>query len=476
MLSARIVSARQAGTYYEKDNYYTQQLGEYRGKLKEELALDDLTHATFQRLVYGYHPATGEALKQKKSKLDNDRAAVDLTFTAPKSFSVALELAIGQGDTKLAAKLQELHDTAVNRTLDYVEENQSKTRVQTKGKRREITTGKMLFAKFQHDTSRELDPLLHTHCLGLNFTIDKYGKFRSLEPKDILKSVKQTGLIYRNELAKLAKEAGLDITQTCKKNHFFELTKVPKSLLEASSSRTAQVEELFAKLKKQYPDARESVLMQNAKIGSRKPKKNVDRDEVRAANMQNFENAIGKKELNTLLAALRPKHHPSFGPKIEESKEYKQALTAEVKRIRATIPRAQWRGDYKALEKTLSKNFGDVSVSAVMHEIKRQDQVERAAMGTMEKVLMRELEKSKLNTQEFFRFIEKTPKQKLKQHIEERIENVKDHRITTRRANNRRERVVDRTHQSGYEHAKTAGANYRTLGGTTTERDGGVER
>ena len=475
MLSAETISAKQASSYYQKDNYYTQQIGEYRGKLKEVLGLEDLTHATFRRLCYGYNPTTGEALKQIKDT--DNRAAVDLTFSAPKSFSVALEIAIAQGDTKLANTLQELHDKAVNSTLDYVEENQSKMRVQIKGKRREITTGKLLFAKFQHDTSRELDPYLHTHALAMNFTQDKFGKWRALEAKDILKSEKQTGLIYRNELAKLAKEAGLEIKVTNKMHNFFELTKVPQELLEAASRRRKQVEGLFAELKKKHPKARESTLWQNAAVGSRKPKKNVDRDEVRAANMQNFENAIGKKELNTLLAAIRPKHQHSFGPKLEETKEYKQALSAEVKRIRATIPRAQWRGDYKALEKTLAKNFGEVSVSAVMHEIKRQDQVERTTMGTMEKVLMRELEKSKLNTQEFFRYIEKTPKQKLKQHIEERIENVKEHRITTRRAErDRRERVVDRTYQSGYEHAKTAGANYRTPNGIATERDGGRER
>jgi len=67
MLSLRKLSLNQASTYYSEDNYYTKQVGEYYGKLKEELGLNDLTHESFNQLLQGINPGTGESLVHSKA-------------------------------------------------------------------------------------------------------------------------------------------------------------------------------------------------------------------------------------------------------------------------------------------------------------------------------------------------------------------------------------------------------------------------
>ena len=61
MTTVRKLGMAQASTYYSKDNYYTQERGEFFGKLKAELGLGgDLTHENFTQLLEGVNPSTGE--------------------------------------------------------------------------------------------------------------------------------------------------------------------------------------------------------------------------------------------------------------------------------------------------------------------------------------------------------------------------------------------------------------------------------
>jgi conjugative relaxase-like TrwC/TraI family protein len=442
MRSARVVSAGQAGTYYEKDNYYTQQLGEYRGKLKEELGLEDLTHASFQRCVYGYHPQTGEKLIQSRQG-DNKRAAVDLTFSAPKSLSVALELALAKGDTKLATILQDVHNRAVNDALDKVEQDYAQARITINGKRQKITTGNLLFAKFQHDTSREIDPQLHTHCLAFNFTKDKQGKYRSLEAKALLCTNKASGLFYRNQLAFYLKEAKIDFEITNDKLGFLELKGVPKELLKEFSKRAKQVEEEIERQKLKFPNLKSSKVAQIAKTTSRKGKpKKLDREEVRKINLEQIEKTLGKDGSKKLLKDLQPKQSFFSKPqKIDYEKEVKQA--------RIKVARNLWQSAEKTVSRAIVLNFGKADATKLDSTYKRQEKIEKAQMQSMHALVVEQLKLSKLDTQKLFECD--------KDEIKERIENVREHnrnREYTR--GNDRERTLNHTHAVDYGNIKAA--------------------
>ena len=49
-------------------------------------------------------------------------------------------------------------------------------------------TGNMVIARYDHDTSRELDPMLHSHLVAANLTWDHVeGKWNALQASEILR-------------------------------------------------------------------------------------------------------------------------------------------------------------------------------------------------------------------------------------------------------------------------------------------------
>ena len=82
----------------------------------------------------------------------------DYTFSAPKSVSIA---SLIQKDKRVIAA----HDSAVKTALEVLENRYAQTRVRHgPGIREKVTTGNLIAATFRHETSREQDPQLHTHC------------------------------------------------------------------------------------------------------------------------------------------------------------------------------------------------------------------------------------------------------------------------------------------------------------------------
>ena len=84
------------------------------------------------------------------------RAGRDITFSAPKSVSLA---ALVGGD----ARIVDAHDKAVRKSLAWFENNAAETRLRDPGRGRMVRAGnqKTVVATFRHDTSRNLDPQLH---------------------------------------------------------------------------------------------------------------------------------------------------------------------------------------------------------------------------------------------------------------------------------------------------------------------------
>jgi len=51
------------------------------------------------------------------------------------------------------------------------------TRIRTSGAQGDRLTGNFTAALFTHDTSRALDPHLHTHCIVFNATLERQLEF-----------------------------------------------------------------------------------------------------------------------------------------------------------------------------------------------------------------------------------------------------------------------------------------------------------
>lgn len=81
-----------------------------------------------------------------------------------------------------------------------------------------------------------MDPQLHTHAVVANVTQRADGRWVALESKPLYEDQKLGGMIYRAELAADAQRLGYAVEKTARDGGF-ELSAVPKSLIETFSTR-----------------------------------------------------------------------------------------------------------------------------------------------------------------------------------------------------------------------------------------------
>lgn len=171
MLSVSAVksAANAAGYYEQKDNYYFigEMATEWLGTGAESLGLEGPVKGEVFRAVLEGHLPDGGDLSHMKNGKNTHQPGIDLTFSAPKSVSV---LALVAGDTFLIGA----HKRAVAATLNELEKFAS-TRTMTGGVSALEQTGNLVVATFLHDTSRNLDPQLHTHAIVANATLAAGG-------------------------------------------------------------------------------------------------------------------------------------------------------------------------------------------------------------------------------------------------------------------------------------------------------------
>ena len=133
---------------------------------------------------------------------------------------------------------------AVYETLDWIEKELLETRgwdPETR-KRPRIAGQGMAVAGFQHMTSRDLDPQLHTHCILANMTRIGSGAWRSVEPTLIRRNAKLIGAYYRNELASRLVGMGFAVApRLIGRVPGFELAGYSQDFLDAFSGRRREI-------------------------------------------------------------------------------------------------------------------------------------------------------------------------------------------------------------------------------------------
>lgn len=237
-----VKSAGSAGNYYtDKDNYYViGSMGErWAGKGAEALGLSGgVDQKVFTKVLEGRLP-DGSDLSRTQDGANKHRPGYDFTFSAPKSVSV---MAMLGGDKRLI----EAHNRAVETAIKQIEAMAS-TRVMTEGRSETQLTGNLVMALFNHDTSRDQEPQLHTHAVVANATqhgdewrtlsSDKVGKTGFIE--NIYANQIAFGRLYRAALKDDVAAMGYE-TETVGKHGMWELKGVPT---EPYSSRSRTISE-----------------------------------------------------------------------------------------------------------------------------------------------------------------------------------------------------------------------------------------
>ncbi|KAJ3047905.1 hypothetical protein HK102_012807, partial [Quaeritorhiza haematococci] len=212
MLSvASLAAGRGPGYYLElcSLNYYAEG-GEpppiYHGAAARELGLSGVEHdrRVIERLCAAYHPETGEALVRNAGK-EGRYVGEDCTFSAPKTVSLAFAMA----DDPLRDAIRAKHLSAVKQALDFLEAEAGFARVGAQGQR--LAKVPLLFALFEHATSRAMDPQLHTHALLINLTRHPDGRYTAIDPSHVYKFQMAAGAIYRVALARGMQQLGFEV-------------------------------------------------------------------------------------------------------------------------------------------------------------------------------------------------------------------------------------------------------------------------
>jgi len=228
-----------AGDYYSNGEKVA---GEWFGKGAEKLGLTGkITEDAFLALCEGKHPTTKLKLGQRMNTVRqttsdemkaNRRIFYDFAISPPKSASV---VALYQDD-----RILHLHNWTVRKAMFELEKF-AEARVRKGGQRSERVTGNLVAATFRHDTSRELDPHLHTHCVVFNATFDPTeSKWKALEVQSMYRAQNFATNFYRHELCKGLRSFGYEIENSARG---FEIKGVPASVIARFSKRNQQINE-----------------------------------------------------------------------------------------------------------------------------------------------------------------------------------------------------------------------------------------
>ena len=121
------------------------------------------------------------------------------------------------------------------------------TRVRAGGANVDRRTGNFAAALFTHDTSRALDPHLHTHCIVFNATFDSAeNRWKALQNYELLRARKFAENAYYHELARELRSFGYSIHNRMSGD--FQIEGVSEELCERFSKRDAQIDKAVAKL------------------------------------------------------------------------------------------------------------------------------------------------------------------------------------------------------------------------------------
>jgi conjugative relaxase-like TrwC/TraI family protein len=234
--------------YYEQqvaqggDDYYSgrgEAPGEWAGAGARALGLEGrVSSDQFNALVAGADPR--DPSRRLRDGQDPKVAALDLTFSAPKSVSVLFAI----GGERVAGELVEAHEAAVRAAIGWLEDTSVLVRRGAQGRVRLPGEG-LIAAAYRHRMSRALDPQLHTHIVAANLARGPDGRFTALFGAPLYRAAKTGGYLYQAHLrAEVSERLGLEWGPV--KKGAAELKDVPQEVLEEFSRRRHEMQRAAA--------------------------------------------------------------------------------------------------------------------------------------------------------------------------------------------------------------------------------------
>jgi conjugative relaxase-like TrwC/TraI family protein len=176
-----------------------------------------------------------------ESKIARAVAGFDLTFSAPKSLSVAWALADGGTQAVIYAA----HQQALTYVLRYAEQCVFTSRSGKNGVVQEEIRG-VVGAAFDHWDSRAGDPQLHTHVVVMNRAQSADGVWRTLDSRGMFRATVGLSEMYNGVLSDFLTQALGWGWESTRRLHSqvpkYEVAGVPEELQKAFSTRSSAIE------------------------------------------------------------------------------------------------------------------------------------------------------------------------------------------------------------------------------------------
>ncbi len=219
--------------------------------------------AGFQRIFEGRHPATGQLLGRPHGR--GAVPAFDVVLRPTKSVSVLY----GLGDPATGRAVLEAHHAGLAEAVAYLDQHLGTRRGH--GGTEHVPGQGLVAVGFDHRTSREGDPLLHTHLVVANRVQGPDGRWTAVDGRDLYRQRLAADAIYRAGYQReLSRTLGVEWTAADTHGNR-ELEGVSDDLIRWFSKRTDQIDQAIEQL---AADGRERTpkLVKWAVHATRKPK------------------------------------------------------------------------------------------------------------------------------------------------------------------------------------------------------------
>jgi conjugative relaxase-like TrwC/TraI family protein len=244
--------------------------GRWYGAGAASLGLEgEASPAGFQAMFEGRHPDSDEFLGRPHGS--NAVPAFDVVLRPTKSVSILY----GLGDAATGRAVLAAHHAGLAEAVAYMDEHVGARRGH--GGVQHVAGQGALAVGFDHRTSREGDPLLHTHLVIANRVQGPDGRWTALDGRDLYRHRLAADAIYRATYQReLVRTLGVEWTPADRHGNR-ELQGVSEALVRGFSKRTRQID---TELDRLVADGRERTprLVKWTVQATRKPKQHETPD------------------------------------------------------------------------------------------------------------------------------------------------------------------------------------------------------
>jgi conjugative relaxase-like TrwC/TraI family protein len=233
-----------------REEYYTRELatdheqylsghgespGRWYGAGARSLGLEgEASVAGFQAMFEGRHPTSGELLGRPHGR--NAVPGFDVVLRPTKSVSILY----GLGDPATNRAVLAAHHAGLAEAVAYFDEHLGARRGH--GGVQHVSGQGVLAVGFDHRTSREGDPLLHTHLVMANRVQGPDGRWTALDGRDLYRHRLAADAVYRATYQReLVRTLGVEWTAADAHGNR-ELAGLPEDLVRGFSKRTGQID------------------------------------------------------------------------------------------------------------------------------------------------------------------------------------------------------------------------------------------